>query len=405
MALQNDPYAGIRNLKFRGVDEVLAAASEDELSPFYVDTDEGRRVDQQRAIAAGFLPNAVPVGGDQWGGENYTWGRPTGQFRGLSPDWDALRPLGFQSKYNQSDDITSQLSEEQRTALGGDRLFKTTLQQPGKHKYDTLEAFYRVNQQGDAELIGTPTESRQQSSSKEFRDTLFKEMLPAAAQFAALAGGLNWLSSSSLGSGLLGSAGSAGSGGIGTLGTLPAVPAPLAPISAAGAVAPITAAEMAPGLMGLSLGSAGGIGTLGTLPSIAAPMAPISAAGAVAPITAAQMAPSLTSLTLPALAAAPAMGGASAGGGSLLSKIPGPVGEFIAGNPKLSQGLFSLLGGALGGGGAFSSGGGGSVAPAGPAKQWTTPIQPAAYTAPQLWNPDTPVSAMSMGAGRFLGGK
>lgn len=148
-------------------------------------------------------------------------------------------------------------------------------------------------------------------------------------------------------------------------------------------------------------GSGGGIGTLGTLPAVPAPLAPISAAGAVAPLTAAQLAPGLMGLALPALSAAPA----AAGGGSLLSKIPGPIGKFVADNPNLSRGLFSLLGGALGGGGAFSPGGGGSMAPAGPAKQWATPIQPAAYTAPQLWNPDTPVGAMSMGAGRFLGGK
>lgn len=215
---KNDPYAGIRNLKFRGVDEVFTPVSQDELSQFYVDTDEGRRVDQQRAIAAGFVPNAVSVGGSEQGGENFTWGRPTGQFRSWAPDWDALKPLGFQSKYNQSDDITSQLSEAQRKALGGDRLFKTTLQQPGKHKYDTQEALYRVNPQGEAVLLGTPTASRQQSSSKQFRDTLFKEMLPAAAQFAAFAGGLPGLSSATFGGGLLGAAGAgAANSAIGTL--------------------------------------------------------------------------------------------------------------------------------------------------------------------------------------------
>ncbi len=215
---KNDPYAGIRNLKFRGVDEVFTPVSQDELSQFYVDTDEGRRVDQQRAIAAGFAPNAVSVGGSEYGGENFTWGRPTGQFRSWAPDWESLKSLGLQSKYNQSDDITSQLSEAQRTALGGDRLFKTTLQQPGKHKYDTQEAFYRVNPQGDAVLLGTPTASRQQSSSKQFRDTLFKEMLPVAAQIATFAGGLPGLSSTTFGGGLLGAAGAgAANSAIGTL--------------------------------------------------------------------------------------------------------------------------------------------------------------------------------------------
>lgn len=358
MLEMNDPYAAIRSLAldapmsqldwYRRWSAPDSAVRYEDLTPEQQSIYQARLLSERQELA-----NAG--GGETTAGNMDLWsfGSDWGQSPELSP---------YRSKY------------ERITDIGGGKVV-ARMQRPGMHKYDTMDVTYALDPStGRYVMEGEPEFRREVSSMQQMVHDPFDAAAKFAGSAAALYGAATGVNA------LLGGAG----GGFGAA----------------------EAGLLSGGDAGIAAASgSGGIGTLGTLPSIAAPMAPISAAGAVAPITAAQMAPSLTSLTLPALAAAPAMGGASAGGGSLLSKIPGPVGEFIAGNPKLSQGLFSLLGGALGGGGAFSSGGGGSVAPAGPAKQWTTPIQPAAYTAPQLWNPDTPVSAMSMGAGRFLGGK
>lgn len=278
----------------------------------------------------------------------------------------------FGSDWGQSPELSPYRSKYERvTDIGGGKVV-ARMQRPGMHKYDTMDVTYALDPStGRYVMQGDPEYRREVSSMQQMVHDPFDAAAKFAGSAAALYGAATGVNA------LLGSAG----GGLG------AAEAGLL----SGGDAGLTAAA----------GSGGGIGTLGTLPAVPAPLAPISAAGAVAPLTAAELSTGLMGLSLPALSAAPA----AAGGGSLLSKIPGPLGKFVADNPNLSRGLFSLLGGALGGGGAFSSGGGGSMAPAGPAKQWATPIQPAAYTAPQLWNPDTPVGAMSMGAGRFLGGK
>lgn len=77
----------------------------------------------------------------------------------------------YQSKYNTFEPVPGQPG-----------MFRSTLQQPGKHKYDTMEAFYKLNPEtGEAELVGAPKATRQQSSTKDF----VKQDLPfALAAFA-----------------------------------------------------------------------------------------------------------------------------------------------------------------------------------------------------------------------------
>lgn len=90
-------------------------------------------------------------------------------------DWEALKPSGFQSKYNKVRDL-------------GGGLFQVTLQQPGAHKYDTMEALYLFDPgTGLYQLQNDPMQakSRQISSGQQFRDTL-EEMLPWVAGIATL---------------------------------------------------------------------------------------------------------------------------------------------------------------------------------------------------------------------------
>ena len=90
-------------------------------------------------------------------------------------DWESLKPSGFQSKYNKVLDL-------------GGGLFQVTLQQPGAHKYDTMEALYRFDPvTGRYQLQNDPmlAKSRQISSGQQFKDTI-EEMLPWAAGIATL---------------------------------------------------------------------------------------------------------------------------------------------------------------------------------------------------------------------------
>lgn len=91
---------------------------------------------------------------------------------------------------------------------------------------------------------------------------------------------------------------------------------------------------------------------------------------------------------------------------TMLTDAASPVTGWVKENPQLARGLFSLAGAALGGGGAFdANGGGGGGVAAGPAKQWATPIQQAIFNPAQQWMPGAiKPGALSMGAGRFLGG-
>jgi hypothetical protein len=81
----------------------------------------------------------------------------------------------YQSKYNTFEPVP-----------GHPGMFRATLQQPGKHKYDTMEAFYKVDPAtGQASLVGTPTATRQQSSTKQFVKQDLPFALAAAAPFLA----------------------------------------------------------------------------------------------------------------------------------------------------------------------------------------------------------------------------
>jgi hypothetical protein len=94
-----------------------------------------------------------------------------------------LNNLGeFQSKYNTLTPVP-----------GYENVYQATLQQPGKHKYDTMEAFYRVDPEtGQATLVGDPIASRQSSSVKNFvkqdLPVLLAMLAPQAVPWLAGAG-------------------------------------------------------------------------------------------------------------------------------------------------------------------------------------------------------------------------
>ncbi len=105
-------------------------------------------------------------------------------------NWEALKPSGFQSKYNKVKDL-------------GGGLFLVTLQQPGAHKYDTMEALYRLDPAtGRYQLQNDPMQarSRQISSGEQFRDTI-EELLPYAAAICTLGYAAPYLVGASAGAG------------------------------------------------------------------------------------------------------------------------------------------------------------------------------------------------------------
>jgi hypothetical protein len=88
-----------------------------------------------------------------------------------SPDFGDLKPSGLQSKYNATEEITSNLSPEVRERLGGQQVFKSTFQRPGMHKYDTMDAYYVMDPAtGQAKMVGEPTPTRQISGVEWARD-------------------------------------------------------------------------------------------------------------------------------------------------------------------------------------------------------------------------------------------
>ena len=77
-------------------------------------------------------------------------------------DWnsDVLKP--YQSKYNH----VQRLSDD---------VARVTLQQQRKHKYDTLDAYYRLDpESGKYTLVGDPQKTRQVSSAERVKDSLEK---------------------------------------------------------------------------------------------------------------------------------------------------------------------------------------------------------------------------------------
>lgn len=100
----------------------------------------------------------------------------TSQYTGITADWEALRPSGFQSKYNAFEDL-------------GNGLYRATLQNPGMHKYDTLSAIYRRDPvTGLGTLVSDPTPTRQQSSRSDFLDSVRDYALDAAKIYGAWTG-------------------------------------------------------------------------------------------------------------------------------------------------------------------------------------------------------------------------
>ena len=101
-----------------------------------------------------------------------------------SPDFGDLKSLGLQSKYNATEEITSQLGPETREKLGGQQVFKSTFQRPGMHKYDTMDAYYVMDPAtGQARMVGEPTPTRQISGGEWARDA-FEEATKTLAPFA-----------------------------------------------------------------------------------------------------------------------------------------------------------------------------------------------------------------------------
>lgn len=87
-------------------------------------------------------------------------------------DFNTLKPHGFQSKYNALSDITEQYNQY-ADQLAGRRVLQATFQDPGKHKYDTLHAYYILDPStSQATLLGVPNPTRQVSSREQFRDSL-----------------------------------------------------------------------------------------------------------------------------------------------------------------------------------------------------------------------------------------
>lgn len=123
-----DPWAGIRQLKF------------------------SQRTVEQPGVAVSDSYSTNPYTETLWG-----------------VDQDALNAGGFNTKYQG-------VPEEVEPGL-----FKITVQRPGMHKYDTAEAYYRVDPEtGMGVMVDDPTATRQTSSKDKWQDRLEKRILPIA---------------------------------------------------------------------------------------------------------------------------------------------------------------------------------------------------------------------------------
>lgn len=129
-------------------------------------------------------------------GDNEIYGDVDSYTMNLSPEQQA-----YQSKYNNVIDL-------------GDGRVKAVFQQPGKHKYDTLDAIYKIDPStGQYVMDGDPTPSRQTSSSQKVRD-FAEHGVPVVAAVMGAGYGLQALGA---GAGAAGSA-SASAGALPTIG-------------------------------------------------------------------------------------------------------------------------------------------------------------------------------------------
>ena len=120
--------------------------------------------------------------------------------------WDDLKNAGFESKYNRI---------EQRP----DGTFVVRMQQPGAHKYDTMDVVYKVDPAtGVAQMVGDPVATRETSSKDKWQDRLEKSAILAGA-----VGGAGYLGTLAAGAGAGGAATGAAAGtsgvNLGAIGT------------------------------------------------------------------------------------------------------------------------------------------------------------------------------------------
>lgn len=113
-----------------------------------------------------------------------------GQYGYTQQAHDALWGSGFGSKYGDAPTLLS------------DGRVQIRMQQPGGHKYDTMDVVYRQGDDGRWVMDGDPTMRREVSSREQYRDAIE----PAAAMLATVVG-------AGAAAGAYGGAGAAGAGG------------------------------------------------------------------------------------------------------------------------------------------------------------------------------------------------
>jgi hypothetical protein len=357
----------------------------------------------------------------------------TGEQVGWQLDFDTRRALGntpFRSKYSNV------------VALPDGRM-QVTLQQPGAHKYDTMEAIYAQDPAtGQWALQNDPMQarSRQVSTGESFvRDPLEQFgkdfILPAAAMYfgatalagaggasagAAPAGGVagGGATGGVSGSGLslsgatsnagIGAGTTTGFGGTGAGLSIPAsVPGTATSLGTTGLGFGGTTG------LGLSAGTSGGTSTLpSTLPEAGAQV-PNLPTGAVEPVTmpslpssptinpgpsglpleaalgtlpeVAQQQSDIPATDTPSPVTPPTVPGSTPGPGPApRGSMPSWMPDWVRDNPQAARTLFTVLGGALGGAEGGSGGSGGGTPPT--------------YGPPQAWS-----SGLTMGGGQRVG--
>lgn len=175
----DDPYAAIRTLNFQRGNEIQQALTQDEMDAYRLTGGTGVDgggggwdLDAMRAAGIAFNPDATDVSGSALPGA-----RGTGRYEympGFDFYSDALRP--FQSKYNNIRD------------LGNGRV-SVRMQQPGGHKYDTMDVVYRQGPDGQWTMEGDPTPTREVSTGERWRDTIEPFLALGGAMGAAYLGG------------------------------------------------------------------------------------------------------------------------------------------------------------------------------------------------------------------------
>lgn len=180
--MQNDPYAAIRRLSFVKGDEIMNQISEDELAGYYL-PDNGvsggaGTYDWDRAARDGLVRQAYGIGS----GDNASFAdglfRKTGRYNFSMPDEILSGSLiPYRSKYGSVYD------------LGNGRV-QATFQQPGAHKYDTMDAVYALDPTtGQYVLESDPWNTRQTSTRDLNMDALEKLAAAAAVMGGAYYGG------------------------------------------------------------------------------------------------------------------------------------------------------------------------------------------------------------------------